>query len=79
MSMPKRVAVGLVLWLVFLGCLGFLVLEPQKRAGVLPIVLGVGAMTYLAGEWFRGRRATKPHSVAPRPRRGCPRGRGERA
>lgn len=59
MSKRRRIAVELVLRLMFLGCLGFLILEPERRAGVLPLVLGVGALAYLAGEWFRRRHATK--------------------
>ena len=44
-----RIAVELVLRLMFLGCLGFLILEPERQAGVLPLVLGVGALACLLG------------------------------
>ncbi len=52
----KRTLIGLVVWLVALAVFGYLILEPEHRTSGLLLGLSVGTVTYLTGEWLRGRR-----------------------
>ena len=63
MTSSRRILVGLVVRLAVMGCLALLILEPEKRARVLPLMLGIGTAAYLTGEWIRGRRATRRHEL----------------